>query len=175
MYLSALVLKSNIPCPCHGYQRGLSGLASAQGDNLLRTGAMMAAEYYSGGSSGALLSAGGQGGGGSDGSGGSSSSNTNTNVVTTTTTISPQISPNFIQQQQPTNSAVNATTTQSNPLPFTPATGAIPGFDTIPQAMPTSIQTAPESKLPIILGIAALAGVLLLKKRKTASTPIASA
>ncbi len=40
----------------------------------------------------------------------------NINVsVPTTTTVSPQVSPNLIQQQQPTNSPVGATTSQTQP------------------------------------------------------------
>lgn len=83
-----------------------------------------------------------------------------TAVITTTSTnintnVSPQISPNFIQQQDPTNSAVNASSSMTPP--------SIPGFDAFgyPPGVPVPPRTA-ELDPRIALAGAGIAGVLLL-------------
>lgn len=92
-----------------------------------------------------------------------------TNTVNTSTQVNPQISPNFIQQQQPTNSAVTAGTNQSPVgFPGTPMTGAIPGFDfPMPQAPATSALSMSEN-MWLYGGLAAIGAFILMKRKKRA-------
>lgn len=94
----------------------------------------------------------GSGGGG----GGGGAANTNTNMVTTTTTVSPQISPIFVQQQQPENSPVNATSSMV-PAP-SGLPGALPGFD----APLYSANVPNENKIAPIAIAAALVGLAMV-------------
>ena len=102
------------------------------------------------------------------------------NVQTTTqTTVSPQISPNFIQQQSPSNSPVNAATVQESPAPQSanqtvptaqtypaalPVTGAIPGVDSASGYLPTGTPMLPAgaSPAPVTSGAILAAGGILL-------------
>lgn len=99
--------------------------------------------------------------------------------VQTSTNISPQISPSFVQQQSPTNSPVSTGATQNlappygGSLPGTMVTGAAPGFDVGSAYMPTTYPAPgtamPVDRMPLYIGIAAIAGLaLLLKKKRSA-------
>lgn len=86
-------------------------------------------EYIAAGT--ALLTAANKGGGGGAPTAPSIAPGT---AIDVSTQVSPQISPSFVQQDNPTNSPVTTGATQYapmsvNPLPYTPATGIIPGFD----------------------------------------------
>jgi hypothetical protein len=109
------------------------------------------------------------------------------------TTVSPQISPVFVQQQQPQNSAVNAATQQIAPAPQTvnnsnglptaagpyaggtPMTGAIPGVDYASGYTPTGTPLFPSTQnagIPKNVMLAAgglLLAAFLLKRGKGAS------
>lgn len=119
---------------------------------------------------GELLSAGMQafGSGGSD-SGAGGAPMMPSNVVSTSTNVntqvSPQISPNFIQQQQPQNSAVNASATMG-----TPVTGNIPGIDygSLPTEYSSSGGMTDTQKLLLGGSVMVLIGALLLGRKKGA-------
>ncbi len=133
----------NMDCGCGGNSQ-LNGLGYI--DTLISAGASLF----------------GKGGGGGAGAAAAPS-----NQVTTTTNVntqvSPQISPNFIQQQQPTNSAVNASATMG-----TPVTGAIPGIDdqAYPGVYTSGGGMTDQEKLIIGGGVAALIVGLLFSMRK---------
>lgn len=103
------------------------------------------------------------GGGGGAAPGNIVSTNVNTNV-------SPQISPNFIQQQQPTNSAINASTSQTMPDPF----GI--GLPTVPSALPYGAvpQTATPNYNMLIFGALAAVGVAIAVKKSKKSPTVQS-
>lgn len=143
---------------------GLMGLADNAGAGQAIGGAVGGA--YGGPVGAAFGSAiGGALTGGGSGSGGAAPGNiVSTNV---NTNVSPQISPNFIQQQQPTNSAVNASTSQTMPDPF----GL--GLPTVPSALPYG--TVPQAATPnynmLIFGALAAVGVAIaVKKSKKSQT-----
>ncbi len=86
------------------------------------------------------------------------------------TSISPQISPNFIQQQQPNNSAVNASTNQSMPDPFG-------------NSLPMPMSPLPPSYAPaasglnynvLIFGALAAVGVAIAIKKSKSQKPAVS-
>ncbi len=116
----------------------------------------------------------------------SSSSSSATTKTAVTTTVSPQISPNFIQQQQPQNSAVNASTSmvtdntpQTMPGGFSPnsmpgsfpVTGsAIPYYDNgggYQQMAPQSVSgfLGLDNQTITYLGIGLLAYLALGRRR----------
>lgn len=112
---------------------------------------------------------------------GDSSANATSTATTQTavsTQVSPNISPNFIQQQQPTNSGVNASTTQT--LPGMP--GSTPGIDSgfSPYTLPTPVVQPAQTSMNNLLIYGALGAVvvaIVMKKRKqkTGKTTKASA
>lgn len=100
------------------------------------------------------------------------------NVAVTTnvqTQISPQISPVFVQQDKPQDSAVGVATMQTAPsnqitgaaggppVGQTPVTGAIPGMDTASGYLPTGLPAIPAASANGIKpGTALTAGAALL-------------
>lgn len=104
------------------------------------------------------------------------------------TSISPQISPVFIQQDSPTNSAINAGTSQYQPSNMTaspndpfggaglPSAGSgygIPGTSTGYGSMPTGLPNFPQTTsdntkyIPLVIGGVALIGIAVyLRSRK---------
>lgn len=99
------------------------------------------------------------------------------NVSVTTnvqTQISPQISPVFVQQEKPQDSAVGVATMQTAPsvqtagaaggppVGQTPVTGAIPGMDTASGYLPTGTAMIPTSSGGVSSGTALTAGAALL-------------
>lgn len=99
------------------------------------------------------------------------------NVAVTTnaqTQISPQISPVFVQQEKPQDSAVGVATMQTapsnqitgaaggTPVGQTPVTGAIPGIDTASGYLPTGTAMIPTSSGGVSSGTALTAGAALL-------------
>lgn len=160
-------------CGCSGGKLG--GLAAGTGAAI---GTVAGTAYGGpvggaiGGAIGGQFDGGGSSGGGSGSSGGGSappsqavSTYTSTNV---NTQVSPQISPNFIQQQQPTNSGVNASTSQMLPaMPGTPVTGAIPGIDNAHPYNPAGyMQTSGVDVRLLALGAAGVLLVALLAGRR---------
>lgn len=81
------------------------------------------------------------------------------------TQVSPQISPIFIQQDKPQNSAINAGVSMT-----TPVTGAIPGFDAssgyLP-SIPSYSQVTPGfDKRLLLIPVALIVAAFIFKKRK---------
>lgn len=119
----------------------------------------------------AAISAFGGKSGGGGGAPGNMNSNTNTVTSNVNTQVSPQISPVFIQQDEPQNSAVNASAS------MVPATGSIPGIDTplMPVSMPAMYAPPANRGLDInkeVLIVGALGAValaIIAKKRKKAA------
>jgi hypothetical protein len=108
-------------------------------------------EYLAAGAK--LLGAAKGGGGGAGAPGVMVSTATNVN-----TQVSPQISPVFVQQSDPSNSPVNAGIGMG-----TPVTGAMPGFDNLPR----NIQPLQAGISPLaIAGIGAALLIFLAMRKK---------
>jgi hypothetical protein len=104
--------------------------------------------------------------GGGDGGAPAPGAKTQTEVTTTTAIqVSPQISPVFTQQFQPSGSPVNAGATMA-PTGVVPNTGYLPGFDYASGMWPTGTPGIPTQQaglgIPTPLLIAALAGLGLI-------------
>lgn len=103
-------------------------------------------------------------------------------VTNVQTQVSPQISPVFVQQEKPQDSAVGVATMQTAPatfttgdqIPGTPVTGAIPGVDygaSTPYATSPLIPAsgALSTKTAALAGIGLIGAALLLGGKKKAA------